>query len=73
MPEEKSNTMRGAKIIDELLCLFKLYEEDYHIVDEALKFVHEIAIQYPEQPVTLGLQRILDSKFPIRANSGGVE
>jgi hypothetical protein len=58
--------LHGAKIIDELLCLMThdnvdaldTPEWDYHIVDEALRFVAQAA-QVPGQPVTVSLAHYL--------------
>ena len=58
----ESQIRRGAKLIDELLILFRLWDEDYNLIDEALDYLQEIQDQYSEQPITVRLARILDRR-----------
>ena len=45
----------AASIIDELLVLFDLYKEDYHIVREALEFIAKVRKENPTFPITISL------------------
>lgn len=50
---------RSAKIIDELLVLFDLYESDYQIVQDALGFIAEARRNNPDYPITASLAQYM--------------
>lgn len=56
----RREALRGAKIIDELLALFRLYDEDYNITRDARRFVALMARE-PDQSLTLLLARYFDA------------
>jgi hypothetical protein len=50
-----ADSLRAAKLIDELLVLSKLYEQDYNVVDDALHFLAATRRVRPEFPLTVAL------------------
>lgn len=50
---------RSAKIIDELLVLFDLYESDYQIVQDALGVIAEARRNNPDYPITASLAQYM--------------
>lgn len=54
--------LEATKIIDGLMVLFRLYDEDYAIIDDALDFLAEIKKEYPDHPVTVRIAWIIEGR-----------
>lgn len=52
----------GAEIIDNLLCIFGLYKEDYSIVKDALAYIAAVRNCNPRQPITVALANHMREK-----------
>ncbi len=58
----QSFALACAKIIDELIVLFRLQKEDYNIVDIAFHHIARARQWHPEQPITASLVPLLKEK-----------
>jgi hypothetical protein len=46
---------KAIKLLDELLTLFRLYEEDYSVIDDALEAIAAYRKTHPDHPITVSL------------------
>jgi hypothetical protein len=57
---------QGAKLIDELICLFALWPEkelvDNSITREALEYISQVRKRNPLHPITIPLANILSER-----------
>lgn len=50
---------KAAKLLDELLVLFDLYECDYDIVRESLQYISKCRQSDPQFPITISLSNFM--------------
>lgn len=59
---EMTKEEQAAYIIDNLMVLFEVYQDDYHIVRMALGYIAEVREKNPNHPITVSLANYMRKK-----------